>query len=489
MSFISYAQNLEDVVLWKALKNVENGFYIDVGANDPIIDSVTRSFYNQGWRGINIEPVRSHFNALVAERPQDINLNYALNESAGELEIWECDNRGWATLDKEVVKAHEADGYKGEWYNVAVRTLADVCAEFQPENIHFLKVDVEGLELSVLKGNDWNQYRPWVVVVESTFPNTQIETHSEIEAFLIDKNYLFAYADGLNRFYVSVEHKELLISLKYPPNVFDDYQTYDHFTAIKNAEVAIQELDNYKRQVAESVLSNDSMVNAITVVKENSNELNSLINVLHQKNKSLDKLTLNIGDILEHLNNTRQYDELVQKVSILSAENERVHIAYDGLSQAYIASQARIHDLEHEIILLKNHTEQIYSSTSWRVSSPVRFLGRIKNGKDVNSEAQKVSLFSRGVRKLIRTFNSKPRLRHYTVCTVKKLGLYSFLRSLYLKALVGSNPRTTFSTNELLSEKNSSFTSFKSSNSLSLDELHSRIKDELKAAEDERSPQ
>ncbi len=489
MSFISYAQNLEDVVLWKALKNVENGFYIDVGANDPIIDSVTRSFYNQGWRGINIEPVRGHFNELVADRPQDINLNCALNESAGELEIWECDIRGWATLDREVAQAHEADGHKGEWHNVTVRTLADVCAEFQPENIHFLKVDVEGVELSVLKGNDWNKYRPWVVVVESTFPNTQIETHSEMEAFLVEKNYLFAYADGLNRFYVSAEHKGFLASLKYPPNVFDDYQTYAQFTALKSAEIATQKLDDYKLQIAESALSNNNMVSAITVVKESGDELNSLLNVLHQKTKDLDTLTLNVGDILGHLNHTRQYDELVQKVSSLSAENERVHIAYDALSQAYDASQGRIRDLEHEVCLLKNYTDQIYNSTSWRVSSPVRFLGRLKSGKGANCEAEKPSLFSRGVRKLIRMFNSKPKLRHYTVCTVKKLGLYSVLRSLYLKALVGSSPHTTFSKNELLSEKNGSFASFKSSNSLSLDELHSRIKDELKAAEDERSQQ
>ncbi|WP_265555277.1 FkbM family methyltransferase [Serratia grimesii] len=489
MSFISYAQNLEDVVLWKALKNVENGFYIDVGANDPIIDSVTRSFYNLGWRGINIEPVRGHFNELVADRPQDINLNCALNESAGELEIWECDIRGWATLDKEVAQAHEADGHGGEWHNVTVRTLADVCEEFQPENIHFLKVDVEGVELSVLKGNDWDKYRPWVVVVESTFPNTQIETHSEIEAFLVDKNYLFAYADGLNRFYVSAEHKECLSSLKYPPNVFDDYQPFAQFTALKDAERAIQELDDYKRQMAESVFNNTNMVSTITAVKENSNELNSLLNIFHQKTKSLDELAINVGNILGHLNYTRQYDELVQQVSKLSTENDRVHVAYDALSQAYNASQGRIQELEHEVCLLKSYTEQIYKSTSWRVSSPVRFLGRIKNGKSSHDVDQKPSLFRRGVRKLIQMFNSNPRLRHYTVCTVKKLGLYSVLRSLYLKALIGSSPRTTFSTHELLSEKNSPFASFKSSQSLSLDELHSRIKDELKAAEDERSQQ
>lgn len=57
MTFISYAQNYEDVMLHRALKGVEKGFYIDVGANDPVQYSVTKAFYERGWRGINIEPI------------------------------------------------------------------------------------------------------------------------------------------------------------------------------------------------------------------------------------------------------------------------------------------------------------------------------------------------------------------------------------------------------------------------------------------------
>jgi len=56
MTFISYAQNYEDVMLWRALKHVERGFYIDVGACSPDQHSVTRAFYEKGWHGINVEP-------------------------------------------------------------------------------------------------------------------------------------------------------------------------------------------------------------------------------------------------------------------------------------------------------------------------------------------------------------------------------------------------------------------------------------------------
>lgn len=65
MSFISYAQNYEDVMLWRALKHIANGFYIDVGAAWPDKHSVTKAFYDRGWRGINIEPNPVHHASLV----------------------------------------------------------------------------------------------------------------------------------------------------------------------------------------------------------------------------------------------------------------------------------------------------------------------------------------------------------------------------------------------------------------------------------------
>ncbi len=69
MGIVSYAQNLEDVMLWRALQEVEGGFYLDVGAQDPVIDSVTRAFYDRGWCGVNLEPAPAYHAALAAARP------------------------------------------------------------------------------------------------------------------------------------------------------------------------------------------------------------------------------------------------------------------------------------------------------------------------------------------------------------------------------------------------------------------------------------
>ena len=232
MSFISYAQNFEDIILWRALKHVRNGFYIDVGANDPAIDSVTKSFYDQGWSGINIEPLISHHADLQQERPRDINLQCAAGEICGEIELWECDIRGWATSDKSVIALHEENGHVGVFHKVPVLPLSEICNANVKGEIHFLKIDVEGFEKTVLEGMDFSHFRPWVLVLEATRPNSAEEVYDEWENIVLSNNYLFAYTDRLNRFYVASEHSELLDAFHYPPNVFDDFISVKQWTAV-----------------------------------------------------------------------------------------------------------------------------------------------------------------------------------------------------------------------------------------------------------------
>jgi hypothetical protein len=110
---------------------------------------------------------------------------------------------------------------------VKVTTLAAVCAAHAAATIDFLSVDVEGYEREVLAGGDFARFRPRVVVVEATRPNTQIPTHEGWEPLLIGADYRFAAFDGLNRYYVRNEDEALLPAFATPVNVFDGYETYE----------------------------------------------------------------------------------------------------------------------------------------------------------------------------------------------------------------------------------------------------------------------
>ena len=224
-TFVSYAQNLEDVMLWRALGHVERGFYIDVGAWAPDRDSVTRAFYDRGWRGINVEPHPEYHRQLLASRSRDINLQVALGDRAGDVTMHFVGDTGLSTIDVAEAAKRVREGFGVVDEVVAQETLAAICAQHvSPDQpVHFLKVDVEGSERAVLLGVDWDSCRPWIVVVEATRPNTQEPSHQEWEGILTSAGYGFVYGDGLNWFYLATERGDLRPAFALPPNIFDHF--------------------------------------------------------------------------------------------------------------------------------------------------------------------------------------------------------------------------------------------------------------------------
>lgn len=225
MTFVSYAQNFEDIVLMRALKDISGGFYIDVGAAWPVEHSVTKAFYDRGWRGINVEPNPAIHSQLKSQRTRDINLQMAVSDMPGRLAFNVIEGTGLSTLSPSIAALHQEGGWKPAPLEVEVTTLANIWQQHVPpgQSVHFLKVDVEGHEEAALRGNDWANNRPWIVVAEATLPLSTEEAHIGWENILLAADYQMAYADGLNRFYLAREHLDLLPVFTYPPNVFDDF--------------------------------------------------------------------------------------------------------------------------------------------------------------------------------------------------------------------------------------------------------------------------
>jgi FkbM family methyltransferase len=225
MTFISYAQNFEDVMLWRALKHISDGFYVDIGAFSPTVDSVTKAFYDRGWHGINIEPNPFFHAQLEAERARDVNLQLAIGSSPRSEELKVIESTGLTTLSDEVAAIHVASGWAETRVKVRVETLAAVVSTHVPRDrdIHFLKIDVEGLEDEVIRSADFRTHRPWIIVVESTRPQEPDIVTLTWESHLTAHGYGFVYFDGLNRFYVADEKRDLAKAFSTPPNVFDDF--------------------------------------------------------------------------------------------------------------------------------------------------------------------------------------------------------------------------------------------------------------------------
>lgn len=223
MTFVSYAQNFEDVLLWRALSHIDKGTYIDIGAQHPLNDSVSMAFYERGWRGLHVEPVQYYADLLRTHRQDEIVIQAALSSKKGRIPFFELPNTGLSTGNREIFQLHCESGVQGNECVVEAITLASLFSKLGRAEIHWMKIDVEGMELEVLRGWRQSKTRPWIVVIESTIPNSQVESYESWEPELVTRGYEFAYFDGLNRFYVSAAHKKLLPSLRSGPNYFDRF--------------------------------------------------------------------------------------------------------------------------------------------------------------------------------------------------------------------------------------------------------------------------
>lgn len=245
--FISYAQNFEDVMLWRALSNIENGVFVDVGANDPVVDSVTKAFSCRGWTGINIEPVGYWYRKLVEDRPRDVNLQVVASSTNGFVEFFEITESGLSTTSAEIAQRHLRNGHEVMNRTVQSIPLSEIIKDSPVAVIHFLKIDVEGGEEEVLHGVDFKNVRPWIIIVEATEPNSTALSYQKWEYLLLDNDYEHVYFDGLNRFYVSREHPELHQAFNSPPGVLDNFIQYHDWLAQQELQ---HQLDNCQMNLA-----------------------------------------------------------------------------------------------------------------------------------------------------------------------------------------------------------------------------------------------
>jgi len=220
---VSWAVNHEDVLLRRVFADVEVGSYIDVGANHPTFHSLTKTFYDIGWSGINIEPLKAMYEVLALERERDINLNAACSDARGSVTLYTpVAYDELSTLNPDSAFLGPDDGVTSSV--VEALTLKEIVAEHVTGEVHFLKIDVEGAELQVLRGADFSHFRPWVIVVELARDGQLQHEKDEILGLLDSAGYQNVFFDGVNEYFVDRARMEQLgHKFSAPVNVNDNY--------------------------------------------------------------------------------------------------------------------------------------------------------------------------------------------------------------------------------------------------------------------------
>lgn len=222
--FVSHAQNFEDIILFRALRDVARGMYLDVGASDPRMGSVSLAFHRRGWTGIHVEPLKEMAHKVRMDRPGDTIIEGVVGTAQGHLTFFNIgDGSGLSTLDRDVAERHRAAGFAVTERRVKSFTLADVMARHVTGDLHWLKIDVEGAEQDVLESWGDSPVRPWIIAVEATLPASPVQNHHGWEPIILARDYDFVFFDGLNRYYLAREQSHRKVFFDTPPNVFDQF--------------------------------------------------------------------------------------------------------------------------------------------------------------------------------------------------------------------------------------------------------------------------
>lgn len=212
MNSISTALESTTSMLWQCLKHIPCGFYIDIEPEWPYERSVSRVFYDSGWRGISIEPNHQRWLQIKKLRPHDENLCVMVGMHGNNVTTSTGTEASFNSDFIENVPRHPASGKKHPDQG-SVITLSDLWLEhgLGDKSIHFLKVNADGAE-TVLTRNDWKNNRPWVVLVTPMSMSTWPTPCGTWESIMIKADYRPVRGYGMYHVYVAGEQASVLNS-------------------------------------------------------------------------------------------------------------------------------------------------------------------------------------------------------------------------------------------------------------------------------------
>lgn len=204
---MTYSQFGEDITAQNLLRNVQSGFYVDVGAHHPLRHSNTAALHILGWQGVTVEPVRAQHEAFTRMRPHATNLRAAIHNDHDSVTIYKF-RKGLANTiiperGRELAETHDAQGEE----TVPALSLNDLFERHVPADTHvnYLTVDIEGYDVPAILAFDLDRHRPDVICVEIYRPDMLALGQDPVVRHLTDHGYQL-YAINIFSFtFVDVE--------------------------------------------------------------------------------------------------------------------------------------------------------------------------------------------------------------------------------------------------------------------------------------------
>lgn len=205
----SYSQEGEDLIIDRFFENQSTGFFIDIGAHHPRRFSNTYLLYQKGWQGINIDPMPGVMKLFNKERPKDINLEIGISREENILKYYIFNEKALNTFsESEAIiksKINPTKYFIVNTININTYPLEKILDKYidSSKKIDLMSIDVEGLDLDVLKSNDWNKHRPKIILIEELRTNIKaLFKDSEINSFLEMQNYSLHFRTYNTSFYI-----------------------------------------------------------------------------------------------------------------------------------------------------------------------------------------------------------------------------------------------------------------------------------------------
>jgi hypothetical protein len=197
---ISYSYGGVDSLVNNIFKNIDKGFYVDIGCGHPVKNNNTYLLNKKGWHGINIDLDNENINLFDIYRPSDQNISTAISDKVGEEDFFFYHNKSAInTINKKTADYQNAK--VSSIKKIKTNTLNNVLNNSKYNNleIDFLSIDIEGSEFLALKNFDFNKYNPKIIVVEHldlSLPALEIKNlninsaiNSDIYKLIVSKNY------------------------------------------------------------------------------------------------------------------------------------------------------------------------------------------------------------------------------------------------------------------------------------------------------------